>query len=60
MSAANTKHPELAKLSTEAMLVSEPTTDQVLEQMPDTHTPQGVADAVGPSLQRSKQTKPWT
>ena len=39
---AHTKHPELATLATEAGVVIEPATDQVLEQMADTQTPQGV------------------
>ena len=48
---ANTKHPELATLATEAGVVIEPATDQVLEQMADTQTPQGaVAGAAIPSV----------
>ena len=39
---AQSKHPELTKLADAAGVVYETATDQVLEQMADTQTPQGV------------------
>ncbi len=39
---AHNKHPELTKSATSAGVVVETVTDQVLEQMADTQTPQGV------------------
>lgn len=39
---AHSKHPELTKLADAAGVVYETATDQVLEQMADTQTPQGV------------------
>jgi len=39
---AHHKHPELIKLATSAGVVVETATEQVLEQMADTQTPQGV------------------
>lgn len=39
---AQTKHPDLTILATDAGVVVEPATEQVLEHMADTQTPQGV------------------